>query len=109
MNSYVANLDNELTPSGDAGEEIAVGNSVTNIAAATLPERVSHVWLSVKTNAILVTFDGTDPASAGAGIHLPADGRPYFLSKGAAAALKMIEAAGGSAGVVRVEPMAIGG
>jgi len=102
MNARIVNLEQSLGPSGAAGEELAVAGVV--VQAAALSEPASYALVSVKTNDVLVTFDGTDPVAAGAGCLLE-KGYLEVWPKRRLAAAKFINLAGGSAGVVRVEPL----
>lgn len=82
------------------GQEVAVDGTVRTF---TIPADINFNGglVGVKTNSILVTFDGTDPASAGAGF-LYAVGT-YYWSREMCEKARMIEAAGSSAGVARLE------
>jgi len=104
MNARVVNLEGQLRPTGDGalGEEIAVGGTV--VEASALHAKASHFYVSVKTKAVLATFDGTDPVSAGAGVYLPVTSAPMVWHRRTVECAKFIEAAGGEAGVVRIEP-----
>jgi hypothetical protein len=103
MNTRVVNLACQLRPAGVVAEELAVAGTV--VSPAALDGKVSHCLVSVKTKAVHATFDGTDPASAGAGIYLPVTSAPMVWSRWMVGAAKFIEAASGQAGVVRIEPM----
>lgn len=105
MNARVVNLECQVGPTrnGVVGEELAVAGTV--VSPAALNAKVSQCFVSVKTNAVLATFDGTDPASAGAGVYLPVTSAPMAWSRRTVECAKFIEAVGGQAGVVRVEPM----
>jgi len=105
--SRITNSENQLRPAANSvvGEELAVGGTVVQIAVATLASPVTHVEISVKTNDVLVTLDGTDPVAAGAGMLLPKGMAPIVRSAAWAKAAKFINATGGSAGVVRIEPL----
>ncbi|MFA7333528.1 MAG: hypothetical protein WC130_04450 [Kiritimatiellia bacterium] len=106
MNARVVNLESQLGPTrkGQLGEELAVAGIVVAKATA-LGSRVSHCYVSVKTKAVLATFDGTDPASAGAGIYLPVTSAPMVWSRRTVECARFIEAVNGQAGVVRFEPL----
>jgi len=108
MNVNVVNNVNQLRPAGNdlVGEEIAVGGTVKTISATVLGTYCTHVLVSVKSNDVLATFDGTAPASSGAGIYLAKNLAPMIWRKELAVAAKFIEATGSAAGVVRVEPLA---
>ena len=110
MYATITNIlrDSQLKPAGNSlvGEELTVGGTVVQIAATTLASPTSHVEISVKTNDVLVTIDGTAPVAAGAGMLLPKGAAPIIRSVAWASAAKFINAAGGSAAVVRIEPMA---
>jgi hypothetical protein len=100
-NVYVVNETSALKPTGGAGQELNVGASVVQFAPFS--NVCGVVMVSVKSTAILATFDGTNPASAGAGVYMPAAAQPYVLSRLTAQKMRMIEAAGGSAAVARAE------
>lgn len=104
MNAKIVNLGSELKPTrnGAVAEELAVDGDV--VTPAALNAKVSHCYVSVKTKAVLATFDGTDPASAGAGIYLPVTSAPMVWSRRTVECAKFIEAVGGENGVVRIEP-----
>tara|TARA_R110000824_G_scaffold107488_1_gene253791 strand:- start:92 stop:424 length:333 start_codon:yes stop_codon:yes gene_type:complete len=94
----------ELVPVGNSavGEELVVDNLV--VQAAALMGVATHAVVSIKDAAVLVTFDGSAPASSGAGV-LYAVGEREVWHQNRLAAAKFIEAVGGSDAVVRVEPM----
>jgi len=102
MNARVANMEEALSPDlSQAAEELTVGGTV--VTAAALPERTVAAEIGVKANAVRYTLDGTDPASAGAGAILAVGN--YVRSRAWVAAARFIESTGGSAGVVRIQPM----
>lgn len=102
MNSRVANLELALAPeTSQQGEELVVDNAV--VTAATLPERAKYAELSVKTNAVRYTLDGTDPVSSGRGAILATG--VYTWSKRKLAAAKFIESVAGSDGVIHIQGM----
>jgi hypothetical protein len=105
MNSRVVNLTSQLRPTRDdeKGEELAVAGTVVAKVTA-LTSKVSHCYVSVKTKPVLVTFDGTDPATAGAGIYFPVTSAPMVWSRRTVECARFIEAVNGEAGVVRFEP-----
>lgn len=105
MNARVANLGSQLGPTrnGQMGEELAVAGTVVAKVTA-LGRRVSHCLVSVKTKPVLVTFDGTDPAIAGAGTYFPVTSAPMYWSRRTVECARFIEAVNGEAGVVRFEP-----
>lgn len=106
MNVFVVNLENQLGPTPDgAGEELAVDEAV--VSPAVLPAAASHCLVSVKTKAVLATFDGTNPASAGAGVYFPVTSAPMIWSRRMVENVKMIEAVSGQNGVVRFEPLSM--
>jgi hypothetical protein len=107
MNSYVGNLELELKPYGNSqvGEELSVQDAVVSIATS-YAEKVSHFLVSVKTNAVLVTFDATSPAEAGAGVYLPTNHLATW-SRAKMLAAKFIRAANAANATVRVEPMSL--
>ena len=81
----VLNLEQELVGvAGCVGQELAVGG--TAVSPAALGTQVTHCVVNVKTGAVRVTFDGTDP-DATVGTYLPA-GTVLWLSKEAATAAK---------------------
>jgi len=104
MNTRVSNLDSSLRPTRNSvlGQELAVGGAA--VAAAALDAKVSHCYVSVKTFAVLATFDGTAPVSSGAGVYLPVTSAPMKWHRETVGYARFIEAVGGSAGVVRIEP-----
>lgn len=74
-------LAEQLGPAPDAvGEELTVDETVVT-AAALGRAGVTHCLVSVKTKAVLATFDGTDPVSSGAGIYLPVTSAPMVWSR----------------------------
>lgn len=102
MNVYVVNQSSEFKPLGTGqGQELNVQDSV--VQAAALPDRASHARVSVKTNNVLMTYDGTNPATNGAGILLTAgtvrDFNRYELSRA-----KFIRAESAKNAVLRIEP-----
>jgi len=105
MNTRVSNLDNSLRPTRNSvvGEELPVDGIV--VTAAALNSKVSHCYVSVKTQAVLVTFDGTAPVSSGAGIYLPVTSAPMIWDRETVGSARFIEAVNGSNGVVRFEPL----
>jgi len=106
MYAHVTNLESELGPvkNGDLGVELAVGGTVA--PTAYTGTYATHFWVAVKTKAVLVTFDGTDPATATqVGVQL-AVGYEKVWSKRMVECARFIEQAGGQAGVVRLEPLA---
>jgi hypothetical protein len=100
MNVNQANATHALGPSGGLGEELTVGGTVVSPAALSAPAR--YALVSVKANSIKVTFDGTDPATAGAGAIYAAG--LYWWSAAMVKVAKCIEAGSSAAAVVRVEP-----
>jgi len=100
MNSFQTNAGmTQFVPAG-TGTEVTVAGSVVSLPA--LPDGSRGALIGIKTNAIRVTFDGTNPASAGAGFIFAA-GIQYW-SREMCERAKMIESAGSAAAVVRVEP-----
>ncbi|MDD8011867.1 MAG: hypothetical protein PHX05_00115 [Acidobacteriota bacterium] len=102
MNAFVINLENQLAPTANSvtAEELSVGASVVTPEAQNA--LTSHVWVSVKTKSVYVTFDGTDPVDASAGILLAA-GYNGIWSKRLINAARFIQ--GDGAAVVRIEPL----
>jgi hypothetical protein len=105
MNARVVNLECQLKPTRNdvLAEELTVDGTVRT--AKALDDKVSHCFVSVKTKAVLATFDGTDPASSGAGIYLPVTSAPMVWSRRTVECARFIEAVNGNTGVVRIEPM----
>jgi len=106
----ISNLNSELIPVGqsEVAEELAVGS--TAVQAATVSGKATHVLISFKTNAVLVSFDGVDPNPTGSvGVHYAVGERDIWpLSRLSSATF--IEAVAATAGAVRIEPMVfIGG
>ena len=91
MNVYVTNLETNLRPvlNSQVAEELTADGTVRTPAA--LSDLATHAELSVKTASVLVTLDGTAPATAGAGALLPAGN--YVWSKAKLKQAKFIEAA----------------
>lgn len=100
----VQNLDGELIPVG-TGEELAVQTAV--VSPAALNANASHGLVSVKSNAVLVTLDGSDPVDGGRGLLLAANSLKVF-AKETIAKMKLIRAAGAN-GVVHIQGMAARG
>ena len=70
----------------------------TNSTATTLNSTCaagSALWLSVETQSVRVTFDGSTPA-ASTGVLLTAANSPYFLEGLNGSALKIARAAAGA-------------
>jgi len=105
--SRVTNISEQLRPAANSlvGEEITVAGTVVSIAAATLADPCRNVEISVKTNDVLVTIDGTNPVASGAGMLLPKGLAPIVRSLAWAKAAKFINAVNAAAGVVRIEPL----
>jgi len=105
MNTRVANLECALGPTrgGIVAQELTVDGTVRTPAA--LNANVHYCWVSVKTKAVLVTLDGTDPASAGAGVYLPVTSAPMVWSRRMVECARFIEAVNANSGVVRFEPL----
>lgn len=91
-----------LLKTGVTAEELAVGGSVVSVDARTLPDTVRGCLIGVKANSVRVTFDGTDPVSAGAGMIFAVGN--YYWSAEMTRKAKFIESVGSSAAVVRIEP-----
>lgn len=105
MNVRVVNQDSGISPAGESqtGAELTVADSVVP-GKQFDPTKVSHVLVSVKTNDVLVTHDGTDPVNAAAGLYLPKNQMPVVWTVHRWNAARFIRAAG-SSGAVRCEPM----
>ena len=105
MNARVVNLECALGPvrNGIKAEELAVTGTV--VSPTALHSAVKYCWVSVKTKAVLVTFDDTDPATATQAGVLLAVGYEKEWSRRTVECAKFVEAASGQAGVVRFEPM----
>jgi hypothetical protein len=104
MNVWMANDLAGLNGIKDGGRELTVSNAVVTLGA--LPAKAKAVLVSVKTKAVHVTFDGTDPASSGAGVYYAAGERTVWGVHLAKAA-RFIEAASGQAAVVRAEALKV--
>lgn len=107
MNARVANLEQSLAPArnSETAEELTVDDEV--VTAKAFGGAVTHCLLSVKGNAVRFTLDATDPASSGAGCIL-STGNYYWPIERVKLA-KFIESTAGSDGVIRIEPLAMGG
>ncbi|MCK9599130.1 MAG: hypothetical protein M0R06_08825 [Sphaerochaeta sp.] len=103
MNAFVTNLESQLVPTrnDEAAEELSVGASV--VAPAGIGSLSSHAWISVKTNSVYVTFDGTDPATGTATGILLAAGYNGIWAKNTINNAKFVQGSG--AAKVRIEPM----
>ena len=100
MNSFQTNAGmTHFVPAG-TGTELNVAGSA--VALPALPSGARGALVGIKTNAVRVTFDGTNPVSAGAGFIFAAG--VYYWSREMCERAKLIESAGSSAAVVRVEP-----
>ena len=100
MNAFITNSGmTQFIPAG-TGSELNVAGTAVSLPA--LPDATRGALVSVKTNAVRATFDGTDPASAGAG-HIFAAG-VYYWSREMCSSARLIESAGSAASVVRIEP-----
>ena len=109
MNSVVvANTLEAMVPAVDGtgakvlGQELTVNGTVVGVA--TLPATVSHALVSVKTNDVLMRFDGVDPVAGGAGTIL-AKGSLTPFRRAAVNAMRFVEAVGSAAGAVHVAPV----
>ena len=85
------------------GEELAVQTGV--VTAAALAANATHALVSVKLNSVHVTFDGTNPADAGAGLRMSAGLEPMLWSRELLGQAKFIRGAGANA-VVTVQGVA---
>ena len=103
MNARIVNCVESMGPSGEAAQELAVAG--TAVSAAALGERTNAAMVSVKTNDVLCTLDGTAPVTATAVGMLLVKGYFAVWSRRMVAAAKFIEAVGSAAGVVRIEPL----
>jgi hypothetical protein len=105
MNVRVVNQDSGISPAGasQTGEELSVADAVVT-GKQYDPTKVSHVLVSVKTNDVLVTHDGSDPVSSAAGLYLPKNQIPMVWTVHRWNASRFIRAAS-STGAVRCEPM----
>ena len=100
MNAYLVNATHNIAPVG-AAQELAVDGVV--VTADDLNEKARYAELSVKSNDVRYTLDGTDPVSAGAGAILPQGIHTWSRQKLASA--RFIESVGGSDGVIRIQGM----
>jgi len=101
MNARVTNLENQLGPTGVVAEELSVAGTV--VLPAALDDKTSHVWISVRTNSVYVTFDGVDPVTATPVGILLAAGYNGIWNRRLVGAAKFIQ--GGGAAKVRIEPL----
>jgi len=99
MNVIVSNLKINLEPAGFLAEELEVGDTVVTARKC----ESLYALVSVKKNPIKVTFDGTSPVTAGAGIVF--DKGVYTWHRNWVNKAKFIEATGGSSATVRIERM----
>ncbi len=101
----ITNLAEQLRPVRNSvvAEELAVGG--TAVSPATLNNLVKYCWVSVKTAAVLATFDDTDPATATAVGCVLASGYNGIWSRRMVECAKFIEATGSTPAVVRIEPL----
>lgn len=98
---HVVNLGSELKPAG-VGEELTVNGSV--VSPVALPAKASHAEICVKGNPVRVTWDGTTPASAGAGAIMATGAREIWVKERVLAA-KFVESTGSAAATVRIDPL----
>ncbi len=105
MNSVrVANLDGALAPTPDVSmQQITVSTTVKQLSA--LNSNTHCVKITVASQAIRVTFDGTDPVGGTTGHYYAANASDVW-SKAAATAAKMIRD-GGSDGAISVTEMTL--
>ena len=101
-NVRAVNLDYMLKPIAEAMQDVTVDDTVKQLGA--LPGDTAAVFVSVDTQPIIVTFDGTDPA-AGNG-HVYAAGATGTWSKELALAAK-ITRQGGSDGHLCASPLTV--
>lgn len=103
MNAFVTNLECQLAPTRHdvEAEELAVAGSV--VTPTALNALSSHAWISVKTNSVYVTFDGTDPATGTAVGVLLAAGYNGIWSKRLVYYARFIQGSG--AAKVRIEQL----
>jgi len=107
MNTLITNNDAHLSPSGATGVDITVTGTAADLAdsIAAWPEgKTKYVSLSVKTEEILYTTDGSTPVDAGAGMLLSA-GDPRTFSYATIRAMKIVRGNGADA-TIRIEGMA---
>lgn len=105
MNSVrVANLDGALAPTPNVSmQQITVSTAVKQLAA--LNRQTCAVKITVASQAIRVTFDGTDPVGGTTGHYYAANANDVW-SAAMAAAAKMIRD-GGSDGAVSATELTI--
>jgi hypothetical protein len=100
-NVRVSNLDSALVPSvGVSMQQITVSNAVKRFAA--LNGLTTVVKVTVASQPIRVTFDGTDPVGGTTGHYYAANANDTW-SKTMAAAAKMIRDGGSDAEVSMTE------
>ncbi len=105
MNSVrVANLDGALAPTPSVSmQQVTVSNAVKQFAAFS---RLTHgVKITVSSQAIRVTFDGTDPVGGTTGHYYAANANDVW-SVAMATAAKMIRD-GGSDGYISATELTI--
>lgn len=99
MNALVTNLETMFKPTGDAGQSLTVEG--TAVALDALPEKCTHVYITVHSSAVNARFDGVDPTSATG--HQYAAGYTRVWTKEMASAAKFIRVS--SSAVVFVTPV----
>ena len=100
-NQVQANAFHEMIPvAGVAHRNLTVSNTALALVAP-LNEKTRYVLVSVNTEGVRVTFDGSAPTSTDG--HLLAAGSERLLSREMAVALKMIRSGGTDANVTVTE------
>jgi hypothetical protein len=103
MYARITNLENQLGPTLNSivAQELAVAG--TAVAPTVLNDLSTHAWISVRSNSVYVTFDGTDPVTATPVGILLASGYNGIWSKRLVNNAKFIQGSG--AAKVRIEPL----
>jgi hypothetical protein len=83
-----------------AGQELDVSSDV--VQAAEMPKEAKYAMVSVKKNAVHMAFM-VNPATAGAGVYLPA-GTILYLRRYTLAMAKFIRAEADKDATLRIEP-----
>ncbi|MDB4312098.1 hypothetical protein N9937_01580 [bacterium] len=96
-----ANIDAEMMAMTGLRERLVVSTSAVSLAE--LPANCTHVFMSVDTQPVRMTMDGTTPtATVG---HLMVPGEKWSMKRSQAASLKFIRS-GGADGFVQATPVA---
>ena len=102
MNAYVSNAGmTNFEPLGDPAYEGTVSTTVLVMGTdITMPAKARCALVSVKAQAVNVTFDGSTPAASGAGLQLAVG--LYYFGEAMLRNMRLVRAAGSDA-TVRIE------